>query len=191
VSDPITAFLESATVLDLDGLVAVGDHLVLDPRVLDPNEDRPYALLKELRERVNEAHGRGVVRARAAASLVRSGVESPRETALRLMLARAGFPQPECGFELTDGTRRVGFFDLAWPEFKVIAEYDGDQHRESTSQYERDIRRFDAAADIDWRVIRVRKWGLGAGQSDTIARVDRALARAGWSKRSDRGSRQL
>ena len=36
LSDPVTAFIESASILSLDDLVAVGDSLVLDPRVLDP-----------------------------------------------------------------------------------------------------------------------------------------------------------
>lgn len=184
VSDPITAFLESASLLEVDELVAVGDHLVLDPRVLQPGDDRPYASVTALREATRSSRGRGALRARAAASMVRTGVESPKETTLRLLLMRAGFPEATCGFELLSGRRRIGWFDLAWPEFKVIAEYDGDGHRTSTSQYDRDIRRFDDAAELDWRVIRVRIRGLGAGRADTVARVKRALTRGGWSSRS-------
>ena len=183
LSDPVSAFLEAATVLELDDLVAAGDYLVLDPRVLEPGFDRPFTSLSELRARTAAASGRGVQRARAAAANVREGVESRKETALRLLLHRAGIPEPTCGFELLNGQRPVGWFDLAWPEFKTIAEYDGDGHRTSKDQYERDIRRYDMAADLDWRVVRVRNPGLEREAADTIGRVERALTRGGWSRR--------
>jgi very-short-patch-repair endonuclease len=57
----------------------------------------------------------------------------------------------------------------------VIAEYDGDIHRTSTRQYERDIGRFDAAAELGWRVVRVRKRGVLVAPEDTVRRVTRAL----------------
>jgi very-short-patch-repair endonuclease len=180
VSPPLAAFLEAAPLLDLDDLVAVGDHLVLDPRVLDPLDLRPYLAIDDLLAGTQAFRGRGARRAHAAAALVRVGVESPRETALRLLLIRAQLPQPLCGFELCrpDG-RTIGWFDLAWPDFRVIAEYDGDQHRTSTRQYERDIRRFDQADELGWKVIRVRDHGI-RNPHETIARVTTALTARGW-----------
>lgn len=181
VSDPTTAFLESASILSLDELVAVGDYLVHDPRQLDPALVRPLASLDALRAAGAAFRGRGARVARSAAALVRHGVESPMETALRLLVTRAGIPEPICGFELLDGRRRIGWFDLAWPEFKVIAEYDGDGHRTSAYQYDRDIQRFDDAAEIEWKVVRVRKRGILVSPAETVRRVTRALHRSGWS----------
>jgi very-short-patch-repair endonuclease len=183
LSDPSCAFLEAATLLNLGELVAVADYLVLDPRVLDPKRQRPVIALRELRGEVFAAAGRGSARARQAVELAREGVESAMETALRLLLRQAGLPEPVCGYELRAGNRRVGYFDLAWPEFRAIAEYDGDQHRTSTSQYERDIQRFDEAADLDWRVVRVRRRGVLDRPDLTIKRVSGALERGGWMKR--------
>jgi hypothetical protein len=177
VSDPATTFLELAALLDLDALVAVGDYLTLDPRRLDPLDIRPYVSLGQLLSTVRRSTGRGVVRARAAALLIRPGVESPMETRLRLLLVRAGIPEPICGYPVS--TRRgqhIGHFDLAWPEHRVLAEYDGDQHRASTDQYDRDIRRFDQASDEGWRVIRVRMKDFRAPAS-IVDRVARALRR--------------
>ena len=177
VSDPITLFLEVATLLPLPDVVAIGDHLVLDPRVLDPHDRRPYVSLDDLRARCGDAHGRGVLRARAASNLVRRGAESPKETGLRLLARAAGLPEPQLQHELFGPMgHRIGAFDLAWPEAHLIAEYDGDQHRTSTAQYERDIRRFDDAADLRWRVIRVRAHGLGRGRDDTTRRLRVAYA---------------
>jgi very-short-patch-repair endonuclease len=73
--------------------------------------------------------------------------------------------------------REIGYFDLVWPEYGVIAEYDGDQHRTSTHQYDRDIRRFDRASEAGYRVIRVRSRGLGADRDETAERLRRAFAR--------------
>lgn len=178
VSPAALAFLECAAVLESADLVAVGDHLVLDPRVLDPTDLRPYLRLDELRAELAHARGRHVRAARAAAALVREGVESRRETLLRLLVREAGLPEPACGMLVHDRDgREIGHFDLVWPERRVIAEYDGDQHRTSTYQYDRDIRRFDRAAEAGYRVIRVRARGLGADRADTVDRIRRALAR--------------
>lgn len=180
-SDAVTTFLELARLLKLDDLVAVGDHLVLDPRILDPADPRPFITPAELRQRVDAASGRGVRLARVAAALVREGAESRPESLLRLLLSRAGLPEPLCGASVRDADgHHIGWFDLVWPEFRTIAEYDGDQHRTSTVQYERDITRFDRAADAGHRVIRVRSRGLFTEPTNTVERVRSALARGGW-----------
>jgi hypothetical protein len=177
VSDPAQTVVECATIWPLDDVVALCDFFVLDPRVLDPLDVRPHTTRDELGRRLAELRGLGVRAARRAHALSREGVESPMETRLRLLLLRAGIPEPVCGFELTrPGRPPVGWFDLAWPDRRVIAEYDGDQHRTSTHQYERDIRRFDEAAALGWRVIRVRSRGLLATPGDTVARVRAAMS---------------
>jgi len=176
-SDPATTFLELATMLSVSDLVAVGDHFVLDPRVLEPGDPRPHVALTELRRRCSEAGGRGIRTARAAAELVREGAESRKETQLRLLAIEAGLPEPELGRPLFDAVGRlIGYFDLTWPDARLIAEYDGDQHRTSTSQYERDIRRFDEATDAGYRVIRVRARGLSRDRSATVGRLRQAFA---------------
>jgi hypothetical protein len=161
-------------------LVAVGDYLIHSPRVLDPHDLRPHCSIADIHAAVERHPSRGAAIARRALARVRDGVESPAETELRLLLEDAGLPRAECGYQLHDWSgRSIGWFDLAWPQWRVIAEYDGDQHRTSTSQYERDIRRFDAAAEEDWRVVRVRAAGLRHPR-ETVERVERALTRGGW-----------
>jgi very-short-patch-repair endonuclease len=177
VSGPATTFLELASLLSMPDLVAVGDHLVLEPRVLDPNDIRPHISLSELRDRCAAAGGRSVRKARAAAELVRVGAESRRETQLRLLALESGLPDPELGGALFDAAgHRIGYFDLMWRNVRLIAEYDGDQHRTSTSQYERDIRRFDEAVDAGFRIIRVRARGLSDGRQHTARRLRDAYA---------------
>ena len=186
-SDAATTFVELAGLLDVNELVAVGDFLVLDPRVLDPRDIRPHTTIDELRAVVASNPARGVPVARRALAKVRSGVESPKETELRLLLDDARLPQAECGYQLHDPQgRAIGWFDLAWPEWRTIAEYDGDQHRTSTRQYDLDITRFDKAAEADWRVVRVRNSGLKHPQV-TVDRVVRALEHGGWRSNLRKG----
>jgi len=177
VSEPSRMFLELAQSLRLDDLVAAGDHLVLVPRFAVPG--RPFARLADLAAAAAVGcRVSGAPRARRALELVRPGVESPQETRLRLLLTRAGLPEPECGYELRARSGRwIGWFDLAWPAHRVLGEYDGDQHRTDPVQYDRDIRRFDLASDEGWRVIRVRAPGLRpAGRAETVRRFRTALA---------------
>lgn len=179
ISHPGQVFLELATLLGVEDLVAIGDHLVLEPRVAEPG--RPYLSLDEL-ARVCAAVGRrSIRRARAAQALVRVGAASRRETLMRLRLVDAGLPEPQLDYPVyaMDGTF-IGWFDCAYPDARVLVEYDGDQHRTDARQYERDMRRFEMAAEAGWITIRVRKWGLFEGLDDTVSRVRRALHNRGW-----------
>jgi very-short-patch-repair endonuclease len=174
VSDPTTVFLELATLVGSDALVAVGDHLALEPRVLDPTDARPYVAADALRAAARRTSIPGSRAARTAAAMVRTASESPMETRLRLLVLAAGLPEPVLQYELHDAVGRVGWFDLAWPAERLIAEYDGDQHRTSRDQYERDIRRFNRATDAGWRVLRVRAQGLLREPEGTRDRLLRA-----------------
>jgi hypothetical protein len=72
---------------------------------------------------------RGVRRARAALALVDAGAESPRESWLRLVLVRAGFPTPQTQIPVYDEYGQlVAELDMGWEHLKLAVEYDGDQH---------------------------------------------------------------
>ena len=177
VSDPVTMFLELATVLGHDELVAVGDALVLDPAILDPHDVRPWVSLDELRTGCLASRGRGCRRARAALDDVRVGAESPMETSLRLLLVRAGLPEPLLNVPVSDHRGEIGRFDMVYRDQRVIVEYDGDQHRRSVRQYEKDMTRIDRAIAAGWVVVRVRAHGMFRTPEHTVARVRQALAR--------------
>ena len=183
VADPVTTFLQLASVLELDDLVAVADHLILDPFQLDPKDIRPYVDADELRARVATFTGRGARSAASAVLLMRQRAESRRETLLRLLLVRAGFPEPEVNPTLfSDAGTWLGRADLVFRQWKVIVEYDGDQHRTSLRQYEDDIARVERFTRAGWIVVKVRNSGLFGRQAHTIARVEEALVGRGWRR---------
>lgn len=118
----------------------------------------------------------GLPRVGEVLRLVDPGAESPRETWLRLVVVRAGYPKPRTQVPvLNEYGVLVGTVDLGWIAHKIALEYEGTQHRLSAAQFEKDIRRYDEMIDLDWTVIRVTS-------RDTEATVRLRLAEA-WDRR--------
>lgn len=103
-----------------------------------------------------------------------AGSASPKETWLRLLVIRAGYPRPHTQIPVlsADGWRRY-YLDMGWLDVMIAVEYDGEQHRVDDSQYARDIRRSEDLRELDWLVIRVIK---GDREFDIRARIARAWA---------------
>lgn len=176
-----TLFCHLGMLLSEPDLVAVGDAMILDPVFPAPGPPRPFTTIAELTERVALYRVRGKRRAASALSKVRTGAESRPETLVRLLLVEAGFPEPELNVELCD---RFGFpmarVDLLFREFRVVVEYDGDQHRTDTHQFDRDVARLDDLSAAGWRVVRVGARTLFRDPQDLVSRVRRALIDGGW-----------
>lgn len=179
-ADPATTWLQLAPTLNEADLVAVADHLVLTPVYATPPERRPYVTLDELAGRVHAYRGPGSKRARAALLRVRAGAESRPETLVRLMLVDDGLPEPELNVEVRgpDG-EWLGRGDRLYFRWKVLVEYDGDQHRTDSEQYEKDMARRERFRRANWDGVYIRKRGL-QHRDETVERVRTALLRAGW-----------
>jgi hypothetical protein len=116
---------------------------------------------------------RGIRDARVALDLVDAGAESPRETWLRLLLIRAGFPRPETQIPVYDECGQlVGELDMGWRDIKVAADYDGDHHWKNVRQLERDIRRYEDVTQQGWIDVRVTRADT---EGAIIGRVARAF----------------
>ncbi|PJJ65492.1 endonuclease domain-containing protein [Compostimonas suwonensis] len=181
VVDPVSAWLQLGGILPRDELVALGDALVLDPFVVEPGSDRPWATIGELEDRLGSYSGRGVTKLRAALPLIREGSESRPETLLRLLLRSAGFPEPQTNTEIWDaGGRFLGRGDLVFRPWRVVVEYDGDHHRTDRRQYEHDRLRQEGLARAGWQSVSVRSRGLFVETAQTVERVRLALVSQGW-----------
>ncbi len=118
---------------------------------------------------------RGIRRARVALSLVDAGAESPRETRLRLLLIRAGFPPPQTQIPVYDKWQQlVAVLDMGWEEIKVGLDYEGDHHRTSARQFNKDIRRHETVTGLGWIDVRVTREDT---EGSIIGRVSDAWAR--------------
>ena len=109
---------------------------------------------------------RGVRQVGRVLDLHDPGAQSPKETWLRLLVMRAGFPRPRTQIP-------VGryFLDMGWEDIKLALEYDGDQHRTDRSQFARDVVRLEELAAKGWTVVRVT---AGTPASDVVRRLTRA-----------------
>jgi len=152
---------------------------VLDPAVLDPYDIRPWATVEELRFACVRSRSPGCRQARRALERVRQGAESRTETLLRLLILGAGLKEPELGLEINDQHGRwIGRFDMVYRAERVIVEYDGEQHRTSDTQYDKDQVRIRRAITAGWNVVRVRKSGLFQRPAETVSEIREALSAA-------------
>jgi hypothetical protein len=171
ISTPVQAFLDLASAgASLVDLVIAGDSLVR-ANDLDP----------QLFMAAAEAfHGRNARRARMAASLVRAGVDSPMETRLRLLIVLAGLPEPQVNFIVrVAGSKWRWRFDLCYPEYKLIIEYDGRQHAYDSEQWSHDLERREWLDQDGWRILVVISEGIYGDPLRTLHRVRTALEERG------------
>lgn len=176
-----TLFCHLGMLLSEPDLVAVGDAMVLEPVFPVPGPPRPLTTIAALTERVALYRVRGKKRAARALALIRPGAESRPETLLRLLLIAAGFPEPELNCALFDQFGSpLARVDLLFRQFRVVVEYDGDQHRTDIRQFDRDVGRLDDLAAAGWRVVRIGARSLFGDPQDAVNRVRRALLDGGW-----------
>lgn len=148
VVTPATAWVQLAGALPVDDLVVLGDSLV---RRASP-VSRPDLLADAVHGLAFGARGRR--RAFEALGLVRPGTDSSMETRTRLVLVRAGLPEPLVNVEVrTADGRFVALPDLQYPLHRVVVEYDGDVHRTDPRLWRRDVERRQRLEDAGWAVV--------------------------------------
>lgn len=136
-------WLDCAALVPLPHLVAMGDHAL------------HHALVSagDLESTVGWARRRrGVVNARQALPLLDPGAESPPESVVRVHCLMAGLPRPVCNLDIAHDGQWLARVDLAWPEARLVVEYDGVVHLDDV-QRRRDAWRRNALQRAGWLVI--------------------------------------
>lgn len=170
LTSPAWTWVDLAKEVSLEDLVVAGDSLLpsehgAEARHLERLPDRALTVDALRRMAARRRNVRGVVKARAAVDLLRTGADSPAESRLRHRIVEAGFPEPEVNptLRLRDG--RLKRPDLCWRSLRLCLEFDGDQHRTDESQWQED---------------RARRRGLEAEEWAVMWVAGEALSRAGW-----------
>lgn len=126
--------------LPTENLVVLGDSiLAMLVRNGAPDADKLYLELQRFIKEMPPFRGKSICR--QAMTLVRPNVWSPAESSPRLGVQRHGIPDGRCNVVVPGITFRSGAaisLDIAWVEFKVGVEYDGDHHRTDKVQWRRD-----------------------------------------------------
>src|SRR6185312_5639273 len=88
-------------------------------------------------------------RAEVVIPLVDGRAQSPPESWVRVACVRAGLPAPTPQFVVVENGAFLGQVDLAWPEARLIVEYEGPHHFEQV-QIARDDRRYEVLIAAGW-----------------------------------------
>lgn len=168
VLDDVPVTLARRTAWDVAALEPLGTAVAaLDAMVRAGSVD-----LASLVSDVEAGSGRwGVTRVRRAVALVDPRAESPPESKVRVALVMAGLaPVPQYEIDTPAGRVRG---DLAFPEHRLVIEYEGEYHFED-GQIVRDDARYAALRAAGWRVIRLSAPDL-RDLDAVVARVQEAL----------------
>lgn len=149
VADPMDVLLDLAGLLPHDDLVACIDALGSlrrkDVRVP----------VETVRCTAQSMTGRHVRALRLAARDARDAVDSPRETATRLLLLGRGFPEPAINRPVLDPATGVEFFlDLSYERWMIAIEYDGKDHFDP-ERVKKDRYKDEVLHDQGWSVLRI------------------------------------
>lgn len=171
VEHPARMWRQAVAHWSVDDLIVAGDFLV-----------HPRNSLLTIDDLWEEVLAGGDVRGRLVRALqeIRVGSESPEETRLRLLLTRAGLPEPDLNVELRDSTGAfIARLDLAYRKYRVAPEYDGRQHA-SDEQFAKDADRWDAIRRQNWDHVRILSHHVRPDPRIAVDKVARALVAAGW-----------
>lgn len=163
-------FSTLASILSVDDLVAVADAL----RTRAAAEDRSIDVSVALAE-----GRRGSGRAARAWALSVVGARSRPESLMRLAITRAGLPSPTVGHSIA-GLGWTATPDLAWPDYRVLIEYEGDHHRTDARQFAHDLQRFERYHDDGWFAVRATKLDVFEHPNEFMQRIERRLRERGW-----------
>lgn len=119
---------------------------------------------------------RGLRQLDTALGLMDPAAQSPKETWLRVLLVRSGYPVPATQIPVYAGGSFPRYYlDMGWEDIKLAIEYDGDQHRIDRRQFVKDVERLEYLGRIGWRVIRVLAEHTA---EDVLYRVEQAWREA-------------
>jgi hypothetical protein len=173
IASPLESWCQLATLLTVDELIDAGDFLVGRP------SRNTHGMWAAMAAAVRSDDRPCVGRLRDAFAEVRPGVRSPGETRLRLLLTRAGLPEPLLNEVIRDQDGRfVAECDLVYRAQRLVLEYEGDYHRTDARTFRNDIVRRERLDDLGYRTLRVTVDDLRQRPEETVARVQARLTAA-------------
>jgi hypothetical protein len=133
----------------------------------------------ELAAAVDEQKGRrGIVHVREIVQLADGRAESPMESEARLVFIDGGLPLPELQYEIVDLHGKLWRVDFAWPDFKVVAEYESMDWHASREALKHDRIKTSRLQECGWTSIPIVVDDVRRHPLDLVARVWRHLERA-------------
>lgn len=180
-TSPERTWLDCATLLTVQDLAILGDHLVREPHAWAETRRTQWTTVDALLACLHAHPGiRGISRARSALALVRVGADSPQETLLRLAMARVDLPEPTLQIECWDPQYSADFpatADLGYPQWLIAIQYEGHHHGEG-NQLAKDLRRDQAFLRQGWKVLRFGSADSAEDFRTAVELIERTIADA-------------
>jgi hypothetical protein len=183
VAGPASAWAMLGATSSVRDLVTAGDAFVRIPRDGRgmPRPDLRLATIEQLRTAATAGPRKGAAALRRALDLVRTGSHSPLESEYRLDAADAGLPEPDLDVEIRDAQGRLlGISEVVYPRYRTVVEIEGDHHRTSRAQWNRDIEKYAAYAEAGWEVVRLTSAHIRGRHPRAASTVRAVLLRRGW-----------
>ena len=183
ITSPTTTWTMLGRDLSERELIIVGDAIVRVPRddFGGAHPNLALATPRQLRAALQTVPGApGRRRLESASGRVRVGSASPLETDYRLDAESAGLPIPLLDHEIRHQGRLLGISEIVYREQRTVVEVEGDHHRTSRMQWDRDLAKYRAYADAGWEVVRLSARNIRGAHADGPAIVRRTLLRRGW-----------
>jgi very-short-patch-repair endonuclease len=146
----------------------------LDAALRSETCDRPG-----LAAAIDEQKGRrGIIKVRELLPLADSRAESAMESMARMVMIDGGLPVPELQYEIVDLEGRLWRVDFAWPDQRVVAEYDSIAWHSDPAAMLSDRIRTAALQDCRWTVVPIVVHDIYRDAIAFVARMHSHLDRA-------------
>jgi hypothetical protein len=126
----------------------------------------------------NQKGRRGIVKARELLAFADPRAESPMESEARLVFIDGGLPLPELQYEIVDRHGRLWRVDFAWPDAKVIAEYDSEEWHANPDAFKHDRMKTARLQECGWTVIPMVVDDIRRAPLELVARIFHHVDRA-------------
>ncbi|MHA7985649.1 hypothetical protein ACX9R5_07545 [Rathayibacter sp. CAU 1779] len=179
VSSPASTWALLAGILSVHELIVVGDAIVNIPRrrgMIRGTDADALDTLAQLDAVANSPYRRHAAKLLHALSQVRVGSSSPGETDVRRACALGGLPDPVLDYDVyAPNGVAIGYTEIAYPDYRVLVEYEGDHHRTDARQWQRDVDKHAACADAGYAVVRLTSANVYPSTATAVARIRAAL----------------
>lgn len=182
-TSPARTWLDLASLLAVDELVAAGDAIICSHQRSFGPKKIAIAEISELRQMILTHKGqRGLNKAKQALALIRVGADSAPESYLRLAGLALGLPEPDLNVIITnDRGDEIAWPDLAYRKYRISIQYDGRHHLTPT-QLAHDARRDNETARAGWLTVRINREMINdLGYLGAMKYVSRFLIQSGWT----------
>jgi hypothetical protein len=110
--------------------------------------------VKDLEDAVDEQRGRrGIVAVRQLMPFADGRAESAMESEARLVMIDHGLPLPELQYPILGRDGELWRVDFAWPEYRLVAEYESVDWHAGRDEMLRDKTRWGKIQELGWTII--------------------------------------